>query len=35
MTELREMAGWLGLERVRVGTNGDLATLLAKQNRQK
>jgi uncharacterized protein YcaQ len=35
MTELREMATWLGLERVRVGTNGDVTTLLAKQNRQK
>jgi uncharacterized protein YcaQ len=35
MTELREMAAWLGLERVRVGTNGDVTTLLAKQNRQK
>ena len=35
MTELREMATWLGLDRVRIGTNGDLATLLAKQNRQK
>jgi uncharacterized protein YcaQ len=35
MTELREMATWLGLERVRVGTNGDLTTLLARQNRQK
>ena len=35
MTELREMATWLGLDRVRVGTNGDLTTLLAKQNRQK
>lgn len=35
MTELRVMATWLGLDRVLVGTNGDLATLLAKQNRQK
>ncbi len=35
MLELREMATWLGLDRVRIGTNGDLATLLAKQNRQK
>jgi uncharacterized protein YcaQ len=35
MTELREMATWLGLERVRVGTNGDVTTLLARQNRQK
>ena len=35
MTELREMAAWLGLDRVRIGTNGDLATPLAKQNRQK
>jgi uncharacterized protein YcaQ len=35
MTELREMAKWLGLDRVRIGTNGDLATLLAIQNRQK
>ena len=35
MLELREMATWLGLDRVRIGTNGDLTTLLAKQNRQK
>ena len=35
MSELREMATWLGLDRVRIGTNGDLAILLAKQNRQK
>jgi uncharacterized protein YcaQ len=35
MLELREMATWLGLDRVRVGTNGDLARPLAKQNRQK
>ncbi|MEI8398496.1 MAG: crosslink repair DNA glycosylase YcaQ family protein [Actinomycetes bacterium] len=35
MIELREMATWLGLDRVRIGTNGDLTTLLAKQNRQK
>jgi uncharacterized protein YcaQ len=35
MSELREMATWLGLDRVRIGTNGDLATPLAKQNRQK
>jgi len=32
---LRDMAAWLGLDRVRIGTNGDLATPLAKQNRQK
>jgi uncharacterized protein YcaQ len=32
---LREMAAWLGLDRVRIGTNGDLTTPLAKQNRQK
>ena len=35
MAELREMATWLGLDRVRIGTNGDVSTLLAKQNRQK
>ena len=35
MTELCEMAAWLGLDRVRIGTNGDLTTPLAKQNRQK
>ena len=35
MIELREMATWLGLDRVRIGTNGDVSTLLAKQNRQK
>jgi uncharacterized protein YcaQ len=35
MSELREMATWLGLDCVRIGTNGDLATPLAKQNRQK
>jgi uncharacterized protein YcaQ len=35
MVELREMAAWLGLDRVRIGTNGDVSTLLAKQNRQK
>ena len=35
MIELREMATWLGLDTVRIGTHGDLATPLAKQNRQK
>ena len=35
MSELREMAKWLGLDCVRIGTNGDLTTPLAKQNRQK
>jgi len=35
MSELREMAKWLGLDSVRIGTNGDLTTPLAKQNRQK
>jgi len=35
MIELREVAAWLGLDRVRIGTNGDLTTPLAKQNRQK
>ena len=35
MVELCEMAAWLGLDRVRIGTNGDLTTLLARQNRQK
>ena len=35
MLELREMATWLGLESIRVGTNGDLAKPLAVQNRQK
>jgi len=35
MLELREMATWLGLENIRVGTIGDLAKPLAVQNRQK
>jgi len=35
MLELREMATWLGLDTVRIGAHGDLATPLAKQNRQK
>lgn len=35
MLELREMATWLELDTVRIGAHGDLATPLAKQNRQK
>lgn len=33
--ELKEMATWLGLSGVRIGTKGDLARPLAVQNRQK
>ena len=35
LLELREMATWLGLEKIRIGTNGDLVRPLAAQNRQK
>ena len=33
--ELTEMAEWLGLDSVRIGTNGDLSPRLRKMNRQK